>query len=92
MLTRHFATILFNALDFLTRTIPVQEHVLLITSLTVMHHNADHVVSSKKMIANLTVLAIFSMGLSSPIQQEISVSRVLVDTIQHVPTAARQNV
>ena len=92
MLTRHFVTILFNAPDFLTRTIPVQEHVLLITSSMVMHQNVDHVVSSMKMSAKLTVLAIFSMDLSSPIQQEISVSRVLVDTIQPVLTAARQNV
>lgn len=92
MLTRHFATILCNAPDFLTRTIPVLEHVLLITSSTVMHHNAVHVVSSMKMSAKLTVLATFSMDLSSPIQQEISVSRVLVGTIQPVPTAARPNV
>lgn len=92
MLTRHFATILFNAPDFLTRTIPVQEHVLLITSSMLMHHNVDHVVSSMKMSAKLTVLAIFSMDLSLLIQQEISVSLVLVDTTQHVPTAARPSV
>lgn len=92
MLTRHFVTILFNAPDFLTRTIPVQEHVLLITSSMVMHQNVDHVVSSMKMSAKLTVLAIFSMDLSLLIQQEISVSRVPVDTTQHVPTAARPSV
>lgn len=92
MLTRHFATILFNAPDFLTRTIPAQEHVLLITSSTVMHHNVDHVVSSMKMNAKLTVPATFSMDLSSPIQQEISVSRVLVGTIHSVLTAARLSV
>ena len=92
MLTRHFVTILFNAPDFLTRTIPVQEHVLLITSSMVMHQNVDHVVSSMKMSAKLTVLAIFSMDLSLLIQQEISVSLVLVGTIHSVPTAARPSV
>ena len=85
--------ILSNAPDFLTRTIPVQEHVLLITSSTIMHHNVDHVVSSSmKMSAKLTVLAIFSMDLSLLIQQEISVSRVLVGTIHSVLTAVRPNV
>ena len=57
-----------------------------------MHQNVDHVVSSMKMSAKLTVLAIFSMDLSLLIQQEISVSLVLVDTTQHVPTAARPSV
>jgi hypothetical protein len=57
-----------------------------------MHQNVDHVVSSMKMSAKLTVLAIFSMDLSLLIQQEISVSRVPVDTTQHVPTAARPSV
>jgi hypothetical protein len=84
--------ILSNAPDFLLRTIPVQEHVLLITFSTVMHHNVDHVVSSRELIAKITVLAIFSMDLSLLIQQEISVSRVLVGTIQPVLTAARPNV
>lgn len=92
MLMRHFATILLNAPDFLSRTIPVQDYVLLIASLIVIHHNADYVGSSIKMIAKLTVLASFSMDLSSPIRQEIIVSHVVVGTIQHVSPAARQNV
>lgn len=51
MLTRHFATIQLSALDFPLRTIPVLEHVLPPVSLTLIHHNADHVVSLRNLIA-----------------------------------------
>jgi hypothetical protein len=91
MSTRHFATIKLNALDFPLRTIPAPEHVLLQASLTIMHHNADHVASLINLIAKITVLAFFSMGLSLPIQQGITVSHVLVDMIQPVLIAARLN-